>query len=398
MSAKQAWIVVGLGYGDEGKGTISDALVQRTGAELVVRFNGGAQAAHTVVHGEVSHTFHQFGAGTLSGALTHLSRFHLFNPIALVEEASALQDLGIYDPYERLSISPEALITTPYHVAMNRLRERARGEARHGSCGMGIGETVEDSLAGRALRVGDLLKPNVAREKLTEIREAKWRQAESISGDFSDPNSRVFSSEEEFEATLEVYELVISRLGGVAPDREVLGKALNRGSAVCEGAQGILLDEKYGTEPHTTWSNCTTENARRLLEEAGCRDLTSIGVTRAYSTRHGAGPLRYETPELTAKLVDPHNPKNLWQGSFRSGHFDLEASRYALQHSGGIDLLAVTCVDQWSKEMGIGEGGAVAYANSCEAHLQRIADGLNHPIGILGEGADTARKRFWRRA
>jgi adenylosuccinate synthase len=142
-----AIFVAGLGFGDEGKGSIVDALTRKHQADLVVRFSGGAQAAHHVVTDDGrEHCFAQFGSGTLAGASTHLSRFMLIDPLALVKEAEHLKQIGVVDPFERLTIDPRAPIITPYHRAMNRLRELSRGRQRHGSCGVGIGELASDMM------------------------------------------------------------------------------------------------------------------------------------------------------------------------------------------------------------------------------------------------------------
>ncbi|TDB72357.1 adenylosuccinate synthetase, partial [Actinomadura sp. KC216] len=152
-------IVVDLGFGDAGKGTVVDHLCStrpaflggrpprppgERGVATVVRFNGGAQAAHNVVLDDGRHhTFAQFGSGTFTpGVRTHLSRFMLVDPLALAAEADHLRALGVADALDRLTADRDALLTTPYHRAANRARETARGAARHGSCGMGIGETV----------------------------------------------------------------------------------------------------------------------------------------------------------------------------------------------------------------------------------------------------------------
>src|SRR5688572_4356148 len=145
---RRAIILSGLGYGDEGKGTWTDFLARTEQVHTVVRFNGGAQAGHNVVTPDGRHhTSAQFGSGTLvRGVNTHLSRFMLLNPIRLLKEDAELHALAIKDALARTSIDRRALVTTPFQVAANRLRELARGDGRHGSCGMGIGETMSDWL------------------------------------------------------------------------------------------------------------------------------------------------------------------------------------------------------------------------------------------------------------
>ena len=144
--ARRVSIVVDLGFGDAGKGLVTDALVRRDGAGLVVRYNGGAQAGHNVVTREGQHhTFAQFGAGSfVPGVRTFLAHPFVLHPTALLVEGDLLRARGVGDIFERLRVSERARVITPFHQAMNRLRELARGEARHGSCGVGVGETVQD--------------------------------------------------------------------------------------------------------------------------------------------------------------------------------------------------------------------------------------------------------------
>ncbi|HEY8077289.1 MAG TPA: adenylosuccinate synthetase, partial [Labilithrix sp.] len=174
-------LIAGLGYGDEGKGTTVDFLARVAKTRLVVRYNGGAQAAHNVVDGERHHTFAQLGSATLSGVPTLLSRHVLVNPIALFAEARHLEAIGVRDPLGMLRVEADALVTTPFHVAANRLREMSRS-GRNGSCGMGIGETMGDSLADPegALRVRDLDSPTIVGEKLMAVRDAKRRAARGL--------------------------------------------------------------------------------------------------------------------------------------------------------------------------------------------------------------------------
>ncbi|MGA5307461.1 adenylosuccinate synthetase [Micromonospora taraxaci] len=325
--------VVDLGFGDAGKGTVVDWLCATRPVHTVVRFNGGAQAAHNVVLRDGRHhTFAQFGAGTFhSGVGTHLSRHVVVDPLALAAEADHLATVGVTDALDRLTVDGEALLATPYHRAANRAREIARGADRHGSCGLGVGEAVAYGLAhpDDAPRVADCHSPALLRRRLTVLRDRLTAEL----GPLDAPP---------VEDCLPAYTGFAGRVAIV--DRSWLANALRSGTCVFEGAQGVLLDEWHGFHPYTTWSTTTFANADSLLAEAGLPgDVTRVGVLRVVTTRHGAGPLVTEDPNLP--LADPHNPTNPWQGRFRFGHFDAVAHRYALAAAGGVDGLALTHLD-----------------------------------------------------
>ncbi|MFL1438943.1 adenylosuccinate synthetase, partial [Nocardiopsis protaetiae] len=165
-------VVVDLGFGDAGKGVTVDLLCARRRYGAVVRANGGAQAAHNVVAPDGRHhTFSQFGSGTLTGVPTHLSRLMVVDPFALAAEGAHLASLGVPDPFALVTVDARALIATPWHQEANRVREVARGGGRHGSCGMGVGETMAYALArpGDAPTVGDCREPARLRRRLHRL-------------------------------------------------------------------------------------------------------------------------------------------------------------------------------------------------------------------------------------
>ncbi|MGC0418651.1 adenylosuccinate synthetase [Embleya sp. AB8] len=331
--------VVDLGFGDAGKGTTVDRLCARGRAQgrpvhAVVRFNGGAQAAHNVVTDDGRHhTFAQFGAGTFTpGTRTHLSRFMLVDPLALAAEAEHLRALGVADPLGLLTVDREALLTTPYHAAANRARELARGANRHGSCGMGVGETAAFALAhpDAAPRVADCDSAGLLRRRLGAVRD-------TLSAEFGTPLGP------DVEACVTAF-LAFGRAVR-RTDRAYARELLRGGPVVFEGAQGVLLDEWHGFHPYTTWSTTTFANAETLVAEAG-EELYRLGVLRTHTTRHGAGPLPSEDAALTAALPDRYNGTGRWQGAFRVGHFDVVAHRYAVAVCGGVDGVALTHTDR----------------------------------------------------
>jgi adenylosuccinate synthase len=340
-------IVVDLGYGDAGKGATVDWLCAsapvRRPAAAVVRFNGGAQAAHNVIAPDGGHhTFAQFGSGTLAGTPTFLSRFTMVEPLALVAEAEHLATLGVPQPLSLLAIDRRALLTTPYHRAVNRAAERARGAGRHGSCGIGIGQTAVYALEHPedAPRVGDCRAPALVTRKLRLLRDHATALIDGYGESAHDLPP--------VDACLEVYRAFADAVRFV--DEGHLRVLMRTGPVVFEGAQGVLLDEWHGFHPYTTWSTCTFANAETLMAEAGrSADALRLGVVRAYTTRHGPGPLVTEDAALAVALPERHNLHGAWQGAFRMGHFDAVGHRYAIRAAGGVDALAVTHLDAASR-------------------------------------------------
>ena len=328
-------IVVDLGFGDAGKGATVDWLCSPdAGLDVaaVVRFNGGAQAAHNVVVDGRHHTFSQFGSGTFSGVPTVLSKHVLVEPIALAAEARALAGLGVPNPLQLLHIDADALLTTPIHVAANRAREDARGTGRHGSCGKGIGETAAYALDHpEAPTVGDCHHPTVLRAKLAAMADHYRHLVSPSVHRWPDLDDMVIMYSE-FVAAVRI-----------ADDGDLAALA-NQRRLVYEGAQGVLLDEWRGFHPHTTWSTVEPSNARALSAKHG-RGSHVLGVTRTYTTRHGAGPMPTENPTLGAVLPELHNGTGSYQGTFRIGDLDEVLLRYAANVCGSVDSLAVTHLD-----------------------------------------------------
>jgi len=348
-----AYVVVDLGFGDSGKGLLTDFLVRQFGARVVVRYNGGAQAGHHVVTPDGRHhTFAQFGSGTfIPGVQTYLSRHVVIHPAALLAEGDILEQRGVRDVFSRIRVSDRALVITPFHQAANRIREIWRGSDRHGSCGVGVGETVEDSLlhAEDSVLAGDLNHPAILRQKMRSIRDQKREQLVALCGENpTDPQLtwewQVFEREDLIDTWIASITR-ISKLDLVVPDSVLEGWLCETESVIFEGAQGVLLDADAGFHPYTTWSRCTTANALDLIAEmAPDSRISSIGVIRSYAVRHGPGPFPTETDVLTS-LISEHNKYSEWQGPVRYGWFDKVLAQYALDRTGGVDAFALTHID-----------------------------------------------------
>lgn len=375
---QQAIIIIDPGFGDAGKGTMTDYLARKHEAHTVIRFNGGPQAAHNVITPDGRHhTFAQFGSASfLPNVQTYLSRFMLIEPYAMFNEAEHLHESGVDNIFSRTLIDRDAPIITPFHQAANRLREIARGDNRHGSCGMGIGEVMLDLIARPQdmLRAGNLPYRAAIMPKLRTIRDAKFQEIIDIIRELRDvPEAKslidVFYTSEIIEIAADNY-IYLSDLIQLADDNTLKKLLVEPGTLLFEGAQGVLLDEVYGFAPYTTWSNTTFANAETLLDGYE-GEITRLGVLRTYQTRHGAGPFVTEEPDLFGSLPEAHNVNNTWQQSFRVGVFDLLTAQYALDVVGGVDALALTHVDKLS---------SLPDLRLCEAYQSDALSGFLDPF------------------
>jgi adenylosuccinate synthase len=363
----QTVAVVGLGFGDEGKGSIVDFLAEELSADWIIRANGGAQAGHNVITGDGRHhTFSQFSAGSFRPRVkTYLSRFFFLDLLALRTEAEVLRSKGVSDPFSRLYISAGATILTPLQRSFNRLRELMRGKDAHGSCGLGIGEAF--SLRGDPdLQVfpPDLAELSSLRGKLARQQDYYIREADRLFASSADARQ---SGDEIRELLLD---LRFPPLPRIAAERmhaaalglqfvsdEYAGRILHSDATVLfEGAQGMLLDQDHGFRPHVTPSHAGFTNPFQMLREHDSqRSMIRLGVIRTYMTRHGAGPLpTFAVAEtaggtVEAALPELHNNASGMQGDFRRGWPDLALLDYAIRCAGGIDGLALTHADRFGQ-------------------------------------------------
>lgn len=344
---RKAFIVAGMAFGDESKGATTEFLCKRHGASLVVRYNGGSQALHHVVQADGRvHGFSQFGSGSfLPDVKTHLSKYMLVNPLSQMKEEEHLRELGLTDMWERTTISKDCVVVTPIHRAVNRLREMVRGDRRHGSCGVGIGVAREFSLLqpDDTLVVGDL---SDSRKTFSKLLKMRWfyRNILSELGDLvlageASEELEWLLTDAHLEELVSQYEKWPGQVVDSFAPEEVM---------VFEGAQGVLLDERYGA-PHNTWTRTTFENAFALLGEAGCDkdiDVTRVGCWRTYFTRHGAGPLPTEVNNAPFKLPEEaHNKTGRYQGDWRVGSFDMQLAKTAIEMCRGVDLISISHYD-----------------------------------------------------
>lgn len=326
----RARVVIGANFGDEGKGLVTDYLCQNQGAGIVVRFNGGAQAGHTVARPDGKrHVFHHFGSGTLAGVPTYLSQFFIVNPICFYRELEELRSLGVWPVVYG---HPDCLVTTFADMMINQHMEDKRGDKRHGSVGMGVNETIERSgVPELKITLADLWNGAKSLEKkLVEICTgyAAFRTGKSI------------------DKPEEMIVAFLKGCAGLAEDIHPLGIAQCE-DPVFEGAQGLLLDQNNKEFfPHLTRSNTGMQNVRVLCAQAGISDIDAYYVSRTYLTRHGAGPLPGEDPGMA--FEDDTNLDHPYQGRLRFAPLDVAGLRERCSKDFGSDAyrLVLTHMDQ----------------------------------------------------
>lgn len=391
----KATVIIGANYGDEGKGLTIDYLARQQAAKgqapLVVRFNGGAQAGHTVVTPEgQSHVFHHIGSGSfVPGARTYLSSQFIVNPYTLRKEL--VETKSLFTPI--IYAHPHCMVTTIFDMAINSIAELARGEQRHGSCGMGVNETVTRSLGGFALRLGWVARASVDQLAiaLRDIVE-KWvpqrLEALGLGPDElmkHELYTAVLTGSTNFIRQAESLKEMIEPLivldnsslnilkGSIDVDQDVL----------FEGAQGLALDEVLGTFPYVTRSICGLPSALAVgAFELDITEFEPLYITRAYLTRHGAGPLSLEGEPITDRsLYDTTNIENMWQGALRKAPLDIRQlkalisadiarvqSSPAVLNKGATlkrSQLMITCLDQLGADVNVSvEAGAIKLASA----------------------------------
>jgi len=330
-------VVVGAQWGDEGKGKVVDVLAER--ADLVVRYQGGENAGHTVDTGEGGGEFvlHQIPSGILQGAVCVVGNGVVLDPEQLFAELDALTARGVRTEH-KLHVSDRAHLTLPYHKLLDRAREK---KDKIGTTGRGIGPTYEDKYGRRGIRVGDLR--NLARAQ--DLVRSRVEAANQMLGLLHGAGSTEQASAEEH---VHLLERLAPRLLPLAVDSgRVVWEALERGESVLlEGAQGALLDVDHGTYPYVTSSNTTAGGAAVGVGIGPTAIDAVLGVVKAYTTRVGNGPLPTEAePKVAERIRELGGEFGATTGRpRRCGWFDAVVVRYAVRVN-GLTGLAVTKLD-----------------------------------------------------
>jgi adenylosuccinate synthase len=327
--------IIGAQWGDEGKGKVVDWLASR--ADIVVRFQGGHNAGHTLVVGNETYKLSLLPSGLVRGKLGIIGNGVVVDPEALLTEMARLTAQGLKITPETLRIAENAALILPLHGALDRAREAARGEHKIGTTGRGIGPAYEDKVARRAIRVCDLAEPETLSAKLDEL---LLHHNTLLRGLGAEP----FEKQVLLDRLLELAPVI---LPFAEPVWELLDEARRSGRRILfEGAQAVMLDVDHGTYPFVTSSNTVAAAAASGAGVGPGVVGTVLGIAKAYTTRVGSGPFPTELFDETGRLLGErgHEFGTVTGRPRRCGWFDAAMVRQAVK-VGGIQGLALTKLD-----------------------------------------------------
>ncbi len=335
-------IVLGAGFGDEGKGQAVHSLSHSDA--LVIRFSGGHQCGHTVVTSKGErHVFSQFGSGTFQDAPTYISQFCTVFPTAFQNEYNTLIEKKAKLP--TYFVHPMAMVTTPYDLAFNRALSMITG---HGTCGVGFGTTLQRNEDFFNLYALDLMTPYVYETKMESIEQYYEKKVKSLN------MSSQIAYEQELEIAFEHWERDLDFYKQFIQITSLDELCDRFDDFVFEGSQGILLDQHFGFFPQVTRSNTTSQNAIQLISQnkyLSTQIVNTYYVSRCYLTRHGHGPFPLDKPILLKNNELETNVENDWQGVFKTAQLDVSLVEHAIRCDSAFNhksakRLIFTCYDQ----------------------------------------------------
>lgn len=332
-----AFIILGAQWGDEGKGKMTDYLAED--ANVVVRFQGGNNAGHTVEVGDKQYKLHLIPSGILyDDKINIIGNGVVVDPQALFQEIDYLEDLGTKITPDKLAISDRAHLIMPYHKILDSLKEKARGKNDIGTTGKGIGPCYTDKFERSGIRVCDLMHKEVFEEKLRENINMK-----------NDYITKVLGGEAlNFDEIFNTYMEYAERMRPFVKDTSVAiyDEIKKDNSVLFEGAQGMLLDIDYGTYPYVTSSNTTAGGVSSGTGIGPTMISKAIGIAKAYTTRVGKGPFPTELNDETGDWIrEKGHEYGVTTGrSRRCGWLDLVILKTTTRVS-GLTSFAVTKID-----------------------------------------------------
>lgn len=332
-----AFIVLGAQWGDEGKGKMTDYLAEE--AEVVVRFQGGNNAGHTVEVGERQYKLHLIPSGILyDNKLNVIGNGVVVDPKALFEEIGYLEEEGVKVTPEKLIISDRAHVIMPYHKLLDKLKEKARGKNDIGTTGKGIGPCYTDKIERSGIRICDLLHEKVFEEKLREYTAMKNAYITKVYGGEALDVERILKEYTEYAKRIRpfVQDTSVKVYNEIKANKNVL----------FEGAQGMLLDIDCGTYPYVTSSNTTAGGVSNGIGIGPNMITNAVGIAKAYTTRVGKGPFPTELLDEVGEWIrETGHEYGVTTGrKRRCGWLDLVIVKSAVRVS-GLTSLAVTKID-----------------------------------------------------
>ena len=371
-----SFILCGMQFGDEGKGTFVDYLAHEKDIDCVVRYNGGSQASHTVITPtRIVHKFSQLGSGMfLEKCHTYLTEnmvINLDNLLVEMEVFSNKTGISISELIDRIHIHESCFIVTPYHKLINKLREFSKGANRRGTVGTGVSEvkyllaeskcfTYELPLG---LQVKDIFNPysnnpTIGRLEALQNYVSAFYQSnknviwQNVPEEMKEALEREIAFLLKPKAFLTLASDYVIKFKQAARDVNVnkciynayeLTLRKNCVSAIFEGSQGLLIDGTYGIKPNTTFLDTTNHFA---LDIYYYRDnITKVGIAKAFNSRHGLGLFPTESSDLNEKISDENQDESFWNGKIRFGWFDAVLFRYA-QSINQVDELYLSSLDK----------------------------------------------------
>ena len=329
-------IIVGAQWGDEGKGKIIDLLSENV--DIVARYQGGANAGHTVCIDDTTHVLHLIPSGIFHDHVTCIiGNGVVIDPMALMDEIAMIKNLGI-SIQGRLYISHNAHLIMPYHKMLDRVREEGQGAAKIGTTGRGIGPAYIDKASRTGIKIVDLLNRKTLADKLKKNIEEKNQLLRKIYDSAELDVEKIIHEYEEFDERIDEF---------ITDTAFMLNNAIAQGKRIlAEGAQGALLDMDHGTYPYVTSSNPTSGGACTGLGIPPTSITSITGVVKAYTTRVGNGPFPTELDDSTGqRLRDIGHEFGATTGRpRRCGWLDAVSLRYSAMINGIADI-AITKLD-----------------------------------------------------
>lgn len=376
MGKFKSFILCGMQYGDEGKGTFVDYLAHEQNIDCIIRYNGGSQASHTVITpSAVIHKFSQLGSGMfLEKCHTYITEnmvVNLENLLVEIEVFSKETGVLIEDLIDRIHIHENCFIVTPYHKLINKLREFSKGNNRRGTVGTGVSEVkyllsepktfshepplglqVKDIfteynhiiMAGRLEALQNYVSSFYEKNKDIIWKNVPEEMKENLRREISyllEPKA-FFTILSDYVRVFEQVPRAVSLKRCIYNTYE-LSFRKNSVSAIFEGSQGLLIDGTYGIKPNTTFLDTTNHFALDISYYKD--DITKVGITKAFSSRHGLGVFPTETSEVSSKVFDENQSESFWNGKIRFGWFDAVLFRYA-QKINEVDEVYLSSLDK----------------------------------------------------